>query len=160
MEGQRRCEGIRVELIVGGEALGFVKDEHHITSQHVTGTWPPQPKLAILLCPLDCVCGVGVWVCVFCVCVVCVVCFGLWSASFACWVLWSVSSVWVSVVCGLVSRRHQSRRPSSRLSSCRCCVVSLCSVRHCAFLVHTPAYGDCVSCVCCLCVGVGSFTTP
>ena len=41
MEGQRRscicflwwssligiCEGIRVELIVGGEALGFVKDE-------------------------------------------------------------------------------------------------------------------------------------
>ena len=27
MEGQRRCEGIRVELIVRGEALGFVKDE-------------------------------------------------------------------------------------------------------------------------------------
>ena len=27
MEGQRRCEGIRVELLVRGEALGFVKDE-------------------------------------------------------------------------------------------------------------------------------------
>ena len=27
MEGQRRCEGIRVELIVRGEVLGFVQDE-------------------------------------------------------------------------------------------------------------------------------------
>ena len=36
MEGQRRCEGIRVELIVRGEALGFVKDEHHMTSPDIT----------------------------------------------------------------------------------------------------------------------------
>ena len=86
----------------------------------------------------------------------------------------------VSVVCGLVSRRHQSRRPSSRL--CRLVAVALCLCVLCVmrFLVHTSAwnnkrglvayfvvwgvsflwYGDCVSCVCCLCVGVRSFMTP
>ena len=36
MEGQRRCEGIRVELIFRGEALGFVEDE--LLRNHVPRT--------------------------------------------------------------------------------------------------------------------------
>ena len=91
---------------------------------------------------------VGVWV----VCVLCVVCglrvvrcvccvFGLWSASFACWVLWSVFRV-VSVVCGLVSRRHHPRRLSSRL--CRLVAVSLCLCVLCVmrYSLHTPAWNN------------------
>ena len=48
----------------------------------------------------------------------------------------------VSVVCGLVSRRHQSRRPSSRL--CRLVAVALCLCVLCVirFLVHTPAWNN------------------
>ena len=69
-------------------------------------------------------------------------CFGLWSASFACWVLWSVSSVWSLLSVGLVSRRHQSRRPSSRL--CRLVAVALCLCVLCVmrFLVHTTAWNN------------------
>ena len=100
-----------------------------------------------------------VLVCVLCLCCVCcvfrfVVCIVRVLGSVVC-----VFRV-VSVVCGLVSRRHQSRRPSSRL--CRLVAVALCLCVLCVmrFLVHSPAYGDCVSCVCCLSVGVGSFTTP
>ena len=48
----------------------------------------------------------------------------------------------VSVVCGLVSRRHQSRRPSSRL--CRLVAVALCLCFLCVmrFLVHTSAWNN------------------
>ena len=132
----------------------YISTAHHITSHHMTSPditphalshtthyttlhtqhhIAPQPKLANLLCPLDCVCGVGVWV----VCVLCLhcVCFGLWSASFACWVLWSVSSVWslLSVVlCRVVISlvfcascafwcAHQHM-----VIVCRVCVVSVC----------------------------------
>ena len=103
---------------------------HHITSHHIA----PQPKLAILLCPLDCVCGVGVWVvCVLCLCcvfrfVVCIV-----------RVLGSVVCVFrvVSVVCGLVSRRHQSRL--CRLVAVALCLCFLCVMR---FLVHTSAWNN------------------
>ena len=102
----------------------------------------PQPKLAVLLCPLDCVCGVGVWVvCVLCLCCVCcvfrfVVCIVRVLGSVVC-----VFRV-VSVVCGLVSRRHQSRRPSSRL--CRLVAVALCLCVLCVmrFLVHTSAWNN------------------
>ena len=45
----------------------------------------------------------------------------------------------VSVVCGLVSRRHQSRRPSSRLVAVALCRCVLCVMR---FLVHTPAWNN------------------
>ena len=129
----------------------------HYTTLHTQHHIAPQPKLANLLCSLDCVCGVGVWVvCVLCLrCVCCVFRFVVCIVR----VLGSVVCVFrvVSVVC---ARRHQSRRPSSRL--CRLVAVALCLCVLCVmrFLVHTPAYGDCVSvCVCCLCVGVGSFTT-
>ena len=82
-------------------------------------------------CPWDCVCGVGVWVVCVCVCAMGVVCcvsvLGL-----------RLSRVGFCGLClpGLVSRRHQCRRPSS-LSSCRCCVVSLCSVQHALSGAHT-----------------------
>ena len=49
----------------------------------------------------------------------------------------------VSVVCGLVSRRHQSRRPSSRL--CRLVAVALCLCVLCVmrfFGAHTPAWNN------------------
>ena len=121
---------------------------HHITSHHITphGTTctliyntlhhttytthhiAPQPKLAILLCPLDCVCGVGEWV----VCDLFVLCV---SASFACWVLWSVSSVWslLSVVlCRVVISLVVLPLVSVVLSL-------LCVMR---FLVHTSAWNN------------------
>ena len=86
---------------------------HHIASQHMT----PQHKLAILLCPLDCVC-------VFCVCVVCVM-FRFVVCIVRVLVLWSVSPVWslLSVVL------------------CRVIIslVVLCVIR---FLVHTSAWND------------------
>ena len=94
-----------------------------------------------------CWCMGGVCVCVCYVRFVCGTCFDLWPASFACWVLWSVSSVWsllsvVSVVRVLVSRRHQSRRPSSYL--CRLVAVALCLCFLCVmrFVVHTPAWNN------------------
>ena len=49
------------------------------------------------------------------------------------------------------------------------CVVFIGESRSCAVVVYfclcvsyrgVILYGDCVSCVCCLCVGVGSFMTP
>ena len=154
MEGQRRCEGIRVELIVRGEALGFVKDEHYITSHHMTSPditphalsqtthnttlhtqhMAPQPKLAILLCPLDCVCGVGVCV----VCVVCCVALCLHRSR--------VGFCGLCLPCGLcclwscVASSSVSSSFLSSLSSCRCCVVSLCSVRHALFGAHTSKW--------------------
>ena len=80
-------------------------------------------------------CGVGVWVvCVLCLrCVCCVFRFVVCIVR----VLGSVVCVFrvVSVVCGLVSRRHQSRRPSSRL----CRLVAVAVMR---FLVHTPAWNN------------------
>ena len=93
--------------------------------------------------------------CVFlCLCCVCVVCFGLWSASFACWVSAVCVFRVVSVVCGLVSRRHQSRRLSSRL--CRLvagCVVSSVFCASCAFWCTTPGNMVIVCpCVCVVCV--------
>ena len=112
----------------------------HYTTLH-TQHMAPQPKLAILLCPLDCVCGVGVWVvCVLCLCCVCVVCFGLWSASFACWVLWSVSSVWslLSVVlCRVVISLVVLPLVSVVLSLLRCVSVFCAS---CVFGAHTSIW--------------------
>ena len=70
------------------------------------------------------------WVCVLCLrCVCCVFRFVVCIVR----VLGSVVCVFrvVSVVCGLVSRRHQSRRPSSRL--CRLVAVA----GHALFGAHT-----------------------
>ena len=80
------------------------------------------------------------------VCFVCVVCVCCVFRFVVCIVrvLGSVVCVFrvVSVVCGLVSRRHQSRRPSSRL--CRLVAVALCLCVLCVmrFLVHTPAWNN------------------
>ena len=77
---------------------------------------------------------------VFVLCVCCVFRFVVCIVR----VLGSVVCVFrvVSVVCGLVSRRHQSRRPSSRL--CRLVAVALCLCVLCVmrFLVHTSAWNN------------------
>ena len=125
----------------------------HRTPHYIHNTWHHSPNSPFVM-SLGIACVVLVYVlCVFCVCVVCVLCVVLCCVCIV-RVLGSVVCVFrvVSVVCGLVSRRHQSRRPSSRL--CRLVAVALCLCVLCVmrFLVHTPAYGDCVSCVCVVCV--------
>ena len=85
--------------------------------------------------PFDCVCGVGVWV--VCVCVLCVCCVSVCGLRRSCvgvCVFRVVSDLWSCVVSSSVPSSFLSS-----LSSCRCCVVSVCSVRH-AFFVHTPAW--------------------
>ena len=78
--------------------------------------------------------------CVLCLCCVCCVSVcGLHRSRVGSVVC--VSRV-VSVVCGLVSRRHQSRRPSSRF--CRLVAIALCLCVLCVirFLVHTSAWNN------------------
>ena len=161
MEGQRRCEGIRVELIVRGEALGFVNDEHYITSHHLTShhmhshtqhttphyihnTWHHSPNSPFCYVPWI-ACVVLVYVlcvfCVFCVCVVCVVC-----CVVLCLHRSRVGFCGLCLPCGLcclwscVASSSVSSSFLSSLSSCRCCVVSLCSVRHALFGAHTSTW--------------------
>ena len=79
--------------------------------------------------------------CVFCVrCVCCVFRFVVFIVR----VLGSVVCVFrvVSVFCGLVSRRHKSRRSSSRLCRLVAVALSLCVLCVMRFLVHTPAWNN------------------
>ena len=129
-------------------ALSHTTQNTTLHTQHMA----PQPKLAILLCPLDCVCGVGVCVvCVLCLCCVCCVLCCVVSASFACWVLWSVSSVWslLSVVlCRVVISLVVLPLVSVVLSLLRCVSVFCAS---CAFwCTHQHMVIVCRVCVVCV----------
>ena len=123
----------------------------HYTTLH-TQHMAPQPKLAILLCPLDCVCGVGVWVvCALCyVFVLCVLCVVLCCVCIV-RVLWSVSSVWslLSVVlCRVVISLVVLPLVSVVLSLLRCVSVFCAS---CAFwCTHQHMVIVCRVCVVCV----------